>query len=151
MNLEIKSFDMDYVLRNPTLYYTARLLTLAPVSGMNLALNRYEMVAPLRSIDAKALFGYVGDEAASWALLAGDPETDPWRHRGQDNSVCFQVYVAPKWRRHGFGTQLLNTAEKLASPRFMKVYDRDAPQFFKQHMKSGRNINSIDKHYSGIW
>ncbi len=139
----LKVLEMDDVLRTPNLINDCRRLTLYTGSGMNCALNRYEIESLNRSIKSKAIMAY--DEnglAVAWALYAEDPATDTYRYNPDSGNICFQIYVDPLLRRRGIGSMLMNKAKELAKENVIRVYKDDAPNFFDVHSGAG-NVISI--------
>lgn len=142
----LKILEMDAVLRTQSLLSDCRRLTLCAGSGMNCALNRYEIQSLNRPIKSKAIMAY--DEsgtAIAWALYAEDPATDTYRYSPDSGSICFQIYVEPALRRKGIGSMLMNKAKELAKENVIKVYKDDAPYFFDVHNGAGNVISIYSK------
>lgn len=134
---------MDEVIRSNELLATLRRLSLGGYSGMNVALNKFIRDMLLRSIDAKAIMMYNNDVAVGWALFSRDVATDHYHFNAKDNSICFQIYVDPNYRRMGIGSRLIRAAISLANGAVIKVYEFDAPAFFAQHKAQAENIQNI--------
>lgn len=134
--------EMDNVLRIPELYEAVRALTISRSSGMNHALNGFEDVMEERSIDAKAVIAYLNGVPVGWALLSSDPATGHYNFTS-NKSLCFQVFVNPIYRRMGIGSKLLSKATEVADEQEMKVYESDAPSFFRLHRSEGKKVFNI--------
>lgn len=141
--LNIKVVEMDEIIRSNELLATVRRLSLGGYSGMNVALNAFIRDMLLRSIDAKAILMYNGEEAVGWALYSRDVATDHWRFNANDGSICFQVYVNPTYRRMGIGSRLMKAAISLSKGAVIKVYESDAPAFFALHKDQAENLQNI--------
>lgn len=146
---KLKVFEMDDVLRTPELLKTVRRLTICSTSGMNHALDRYEIEMNSRKIEAKAIiayqyFPYVETFGVGWALYARDPVTDVYRFKPEKDSICFQIFVDKLYRRRGIGSRLMRKAVELAGENKLKVYEWDAPEFFETHQVKASNIEPIN-------
>lgn len=116
--LQIEVVEMDRIITDPTLESTCRRLSLGGSSGMNRALDNFRAIRTTenRSINAKAIFAKetVTQDYIGWALWTR--ETDSYYFLPKPGDSCFQVFVEPRFRRMGVGTQLFQAARSLANP-----------------------------------
>ncbi len=138
--LQIEIMDMDQIIADPNLEALCRKLSLGGSSGMNMALNNFQAIkrAEGRSLNAKGIFAKetVTQDYIGWALWTR--ETDNYYFMPQPGDSCFQVYVTPRFRRMGVGTQLFQAARSIANPEEqIKVYLWSEPNFFNNFKNKG--------------
>jgi|SRR5208282_1112618 len=140
-NLSIKSVEMDDILRDADLLTVIRRLTLGGESGMNRALNYYQVLRATRPIRAHGILAYYNGEPIGWALVTR--ESDQYSFLEKDGHACVQVYVDYPFRRNGVGCSLIKTARELYQDT-LHVYDWSNPKFFSLFMDE-KNFKSVEE------
>lgn len=129
--IEIKVFDMNHVLNNPELEFMLRELSLGYNAGMSTQLNRFKSIIAERPVDARAVVGYLGQDAVGWALSSKEGTN---RHAQYDPSlgVLIYIFVNLKFRRMGVGSAILNECRKIAGEEKLCVcpWDEQAAEFY---------------------
>ena len=138
--LSLKNFEMDLILKTTYLYTIARSLTISPGSGMNRALDYYQVLLPTRSINARGFFAFYDELAIGWALLTY--ESDEMCFQPKPGHACVQVFVRHDYRRNGIGGTLVRMAEQAkAADTIINVYLYDEPDFFRPFLTN--NFQSV--------
>lgn len=134
--IHLEVIEMDRILKDPNILALARNLTLHSDSGMNRALNLYQVLSQTRSVKAKGIFAYYGTslaKAVGWILVT--QECDAMYFSGQQiGTACIQVYVAEEYRRQHIGTKLINKATEIINAESFCVYAGDNLNFFAPFM-----------------
>jgi GNAT superfamily N-acetyltransferase len=141
--LRLRTFEMDEVLVTPSLLKKARSLTLPPPSGMNAALDYFQVLSRVSSVDALGIFAYYLDEIIGWALFSF--EEDTWGFVPlKEGESCTHVYVDVNYRHQGVGTALMHLAARIAQPDTMRIYGYTPyNSFFKQLMTTFPHIEGV--------
>jgi GNAT superfamily N-acetyltransferase len=139
--VQLQVIPINQVISSPELLKIARRMTLDAWSGMNKALNMYELYAPTRTIDATAIFAVYHQEYIGWCMLTA--EGDGLCFWARDNYLCTHTFVRPDYRRLKVGTKLMDKALELASQRKVKVYSGNEPLFFRPYLERYANVECV--------
>ena len=142
--ISLHTYEMDQILRNPLLLTTARHLTLGYGSGMNKALDKFQMQLDAgQSNNAKGIFAFKGEKAelaVGWCLLT--QEGDGMDFCPKEGFSCVQIFVDAGHRRQGIGSIMLKEASVLSVGRTIQCYQWGNPEFFNPFIKQG-NFQSL--------
>jgi GNAT superfamily N-acetyltransferase len=145
--LRFETMEMDDVIDSPTWTEELRRLTLGRPSGMNAALDYYQILRQTQSVDALAVvakYPWYDFQAIGWLLFTY--ENDGWNLAAdkEKTRAGAQVYIQQNFRRHGIGSRLIRMAAALAMPDPLRVYHWSNYDFFDPLMKQHSNICSAD-------
>lgn len=127
-DLKLETHDYNNIYKNPSLMCRLRDLTLHTDSGMNYELNSLSRMASLRQVDCRVLTASHVSEVLGWALLSRERSNFCFpRQFGYDpeDGVLFEVFVDPRHRRKGIGSELLKLGAKKASPHPLCIVPHD--------------------------
>ena len=139
--LSFKTYNIEEIIKTPSLLEIARSLTICMHSGMNCALNAYSVAVDLKTVEAKAIFAYYIDYPVGWLLYTA--ESDSCEFLSTPGQVCVQLFVRSEFRRKGIGTKLMDVAAKLADKNIVKVYAWDNVEFFNSVIINSNQVQSL--------
>jgi ribosomal protein S18 acetylase RimI-like enzyme len=107
------------VVKKPRLLQKLRELTLYPYSGLNKELdNLQNIIKQNKTVRAHVLTAFINDDLVGWALLSRET-SQYFFPRGisfkEGDGALFEIYIDPKYRRLGIGTQLIRLARRKTS------------------------------------
>jgi|SRR5271166_698649 len=144
LTLTVRAVDFNLVAKQPDLVAKLRELTIASYSGLNYELNRMLKDVEERSVNCKILLAYRFKELVGWALLSKEDSDFHFSHeiphfRGTDGWM-FQLFVNPKFRRQGIGSELFKLAEKLigGDPICVSPWNDASSQFYDNFPNSNQ-------------
>ena len=114
--------DINVALRNPELREKLRELTLCPGSGMNCALDLYEVETHKRNVNAMAIMASSCQKYIGWNLLTYESDGFNFRPK-KENNACSHTFVMSEFRKCGVGGALIAKAVEIALPNIVRVYD----------------------------
>lgn len=131
--ISIKKYTMDQILNNAALTRIVRDLTMCSSSGMNRSLTYYgKLLKNNQPVNAYALLLKQDDKTIAWACVSREQE-DRWMSwfEPREGLICM-FYVAPQYRRNGYGKMLFNKIKELEPGQAycFAPHDEASCQFF---------------------
>lgn len=132
----IKTIDIHQLIEDDELHRKIRGLTISPGSGMNCALNMYQVMVKERKVNAKAIIADCGHYPIGWLLLTMEQDFMGFRP-SFIAEYCAHIFVMSTWRRKNVGTSLFKQAQIEAQGKTIKVYSHENPAFFQPFLETG--------------
>ena len=143
LTLTIRVEDYNLVADRSGFLQQLRKLTLHPYSGMNCELNRFERVRKTRPVDVKILTAYRNEQLVAWAIMSREPSDFDFLNTGSFHSgdgILFEVFVDPKFRKQGIGSELIKDARRRANGTRLCVCPHDSvSEKFFNNFKNFKN------------
>ena len=130
--IKIRTYTMNYALKNADLLSHLRRLTLHQFSGLNKELNNFQEIIKIRTVNAKAIIAYNNETPIAWALLSKEASEFKFANGVAYNAgygVLFEVYVDIPFRRKGIASMLLKRAKLIHPGQRICVAPHDSKSY----------------------
>ena len=138
-NLTMRSLDFNLLPRYPKLLQKLRKLILHRGSGMDRELDHLTKIMATRPVNAKVILVYrYPGKLVGWELLSKERSAISFwatsTYFEPHDGMLLEIFVDPKFRRQGIGTEIMKVARRKAGPYRLCVapWDVRSRAFFRK-------------------
>jgi len=140
LTFSTKIVDFNKIANHPEMIRKLRGLTLHSHSGMNCELNNLMKLSKARKVNSEIFLAFVKTQLVGWALYSNESSKvvfTSYDDGDQFNSgygSLFQIFIDPKFRKMGIGTELVKIAAKKSNNRKICIcpWDNLSTKFFSK-------------------